>query len=93
MADEFIKGLGLTSVGGLVWLSISAWFNTEGFAGTQLVAAPPDDIGLYVNVLLTIREIALWTAILGALTFWIVIPALREGRRAYEQRQQNSDAE
>lgn len=91
MADEFIKGLGMVASGGLIWLSISAWFTTAGFGGTQLIAAPPEDAGLYVNVLLTVRGIALWTMILGALTFWIVIPAVREGRRAYEQRQQDAE--
>jgi hypothetical protein len=31
-------------------------------------------------------DVLFWFAILGALTFWFVIPAFREARRAYEGR-------
>lgn len=91
MSDEFIKGLGLLTGAGLIWISISAWFNTEGVEGTQLIAPNPDDVGLYADVLISIKDIALWAAILGALTFWFVIPAAREGRRAYERRRGNAE--
>lgn len=91
MADEFIKGLGILTGAGLIWFTVSAWFNTEGFEGTQLIAANPDDVGLYAEILIAIKDVAFWFAILGALTFWVVIPAVREGRRAYEQRQQNAE--
>lgn len=91
MSDEFIKGFGVLTVAGLFWFIVSAWFNTESFGGTQLIAPNPDDVGLYAEVLIAIKDVAFWFAILGALTFWIVIPAAREGRRAYEERRQNAE--
>jgi hypothetical protein len=32
---------------------------------------------------LLVREVSFWFAILGALFFWVVIPAVREAREAY----------
>lgn len=91
MSDEFMKGFGILTSAGLFWFIVSAWFNTESFGGTQLIAPNPDDVGLYADILIGAKDIAFWFAILGALTFWFVIPAVREGRRAYEDRQQSAD--
>lgn len=91
MSDEFIKGFGILTTAGLFWFIVSAWFNTESFGGTQLIAPNPDDVGLYAQILIGIKDVAFWFAILGALTFWVVIPAVREGRRAYEARQENAE--
>lgn len=91
MADEFIKGLGILTGSGLIWFIVSAWFNTESFEGTQMIAPNPDDVGLYADLLITIKDIAFWFAILGALTFWVLIPAVREGRRVYEDRRHDAE--
>ena len=91
MSDEFIKGFGILTTAGLFWFIVSAWFNTESFGGTQLIASNPDDVGLYADILIGIKDVAFWFAILGALTFWVVIPAFREGLRAYEERQCNAE--
>lgn len=91
MADEFIKGLGVFTSAGLIWFTVSAWFNTPSFEETQLIAPSPDDVGLYSDVLIGLRDVAFWFAILGALTFWVAIPAAREGRRVYEDRRRNAD--
>ena len=91
MADEFMKGFGILMGSGLLWCTIASWFNTPGFEDTQLIAPNPDDVGLYADVLIVVKDIAFWFAILGALTFWVLIPAAREGRRAYEDRQKNAE--
>ncbi|MFQ3317988.1 MAG: hypothetical protein ACI8UR_001436 [Natronomonas sp.] len=78
MADEFAKGLGILTGGGLVWLAISAWLTTESFEGTQLIAPPPESVGTYGELALLLRDVTGWFMIFGVLVFWIVIPAFRE---------------
>lgn len=91
MGDEFIKGFGILTSAGLMWLIISAWFYTEGFEETQLIGPGPDSIGIYSTILVGLRDVFFWFAILGALTFWVVIPAARQGWHAYEERRQNAE--
>lgn len=83
MADEFVTGLGILTGAGLVWMTLSGWYTTPHFDGLQLIAPPPESVGLLGEVGLALREVAFWLAILGALTFWVVIPAIREGRAAF----------
>lgn len=92
MADEFIKGLGILTTAGLIWFVVAAWFRTEGFGGTQLIA-PVDEaeLGTYTEPLVLLSDVMIVFAILGAITFWLVIPAVREGRRAYESRRTESE--
>lgn len=78
MADEFAKGLGILTGGGVVWMAISAWLTTEGFGGTQLIEAPPKDPGTYAALALLVRDVTTWFIVFGVLAFWVVIPALRE---------------
>ncbi len=88
MADEFIKGLAILTVSGTVWFTVAAWYRTDGFGGTQLIAPRPDeDLGTYGEALLVIGDIALYFALIGAITFWVLVPAFREGRRAWDERQ------
>ncbi len=91
MGDEFIKGFGILTGAGLLWMIVSAWFNTEGFEGTQLIAEGPGSVGPYSTILVGLRDVLFWFAILGALTFWVVIPAARQGWNAYEDRRQNAE--
>lgn len=86
MADEFIKGLAIMMGAGLPWMVLSGWYTNEGFESTQLFGPPPSSPDFWGAVALTLREGLFWFAIIGALTFWVVIPAFREGRRAYESR-------
>jgi hypothetical protein len=78
MADEFAKGLGILTGGGMIWIAISTWLTTESFAGTQLVAPPPEDPGTYAQLLLTLRDVTAWFMIFGVVAFWILIPAFQE---------------
>ncbi|MEF8808402.1 DUF7314 family protein [Natronomonas sp.] len=78
MADEFAKGLGILASCGMVWIAISTWLTTESFAGTQLIAPPPEDPGTYAELVLVLREVVWWFMIFGVLTFWVLIPAYQE---------------
>jgi hypothetical protein len=80
MADEFAKGLGILTGSGLLWMVLAGWYNTPGFEDAQLTGAAPGNPGLYGDLALTLKEVAFWFAILGALTFWVVVPAFREAR-------------
>lgn len=88
MADEFIKGLGILTGAGIVWFTISAWFNTPSFEGQQLFGPNPDpaDLSVYGEFLIFFKDIMFWFAIIGAVTFWILIPAARIARRRVEDR-------
>jgi hypothetical protein len=84
MADEFIKGLGVLVTAGLGWLTLAGWYRTPGFEDTQLIAPPEiSDPTIYDQIALLTMDVLFWFAILGALTFWVVIPAFREARKAY----------
>lgn len=84
MADEFAKGFGILTGGGLVWFAISAWLTTESFEGTQLIAPPQEGLGTYGEIAIVVRSITIWFVIFGVLTFWVLIPAAREFQ-AYRQ--------
>ena len=87
MADEFIKGLGLLVTAGLGWMTLAGWYRTPGFEDTQLIAPPEvSDPTIYDQIALLTMDVLFWFAILGALTFWIAVPAFREARKAYENR-------
>ncbi|PSP97958.1 hypothetical protein BRC89_09880 [Halobacteriales archaeon QS_4_70_19] len=84
MADEFAKGFGILVTAGLGWMTLAGWYTTPSFEGTQLIGAEPTAATFYDTIALLLKDILFWFAILGALTFWVVIPAVREARRAYE---------
>ena len=88
MSDEFAKGL-VALCGGLFgWLVLSGWYNTESFESTtQLIASSPELDSLYGALALTLREALFWFAIFGAITFWVVIPAAKQARAAWSDRQ------
>lgn len=86
MADEFAKGLGILTGGGLIWMAISAWLTTAGFEGTQLIAAPPSDPGTYGELALLIRDVTSGFIIFGVLAFWILIPSIRQVQQYRESR-------
>lgn len=83
MADEFMKGFAILTGGLLVWLVFAGWYNTPDFYDTQLVGPNPTDPGTYTAIALVLKDAALYFAIFGALTFWVVIPASRRARAYY----------
>ena len=88
MADEFIKGLGIFTGGGLAWLVLASWYRTTSFESTQQLVAPVSDGGmdLYNSLGVALMDIMFWFTLVGALTFWVLIPAGRQARQAYENR-------
>lgn len=91
MSDEFAKGL-IALCGGLFgWMIFSGWYTTESFESTtQLIAERPESVEIYGTLALTLREALFWFAIFGALTFWVLIPAGRQARAAWEDRRSSN---
>lgn len=87
MADEFAKGLGILVTAGLGWLVIAANYNTPSFEGTQLLAPNPDPatLGAYEQLIVNLKDVLFWFAIFGALTFWVIIPAIEQARTALSE--------
>jgi len=84
MADEFAKGFTILISAGLAWMTLAGWYNTPSFEGTQLLAPnPTSGLTVYTQVGLVVKEAMLWFAILGFLTFVVVIPIARKLRDAY----------
>lgn len=86
MADEFAKGLGILTGAGLAWMVLAGWYNNEGFEDTQLFGPNPENVDLYSSIAITLKEALFWFMIIGTLTFWVVIPAIRRGREAMANR-------
>jgi hypothetical protein len=78
MADEFMKGLGLLTGAGLVWMVLAGWYKTPSFAGGQLVTPVSGDLTMYDQLAVILLEGMFWLAIFGAVLFWVGIPLGRE---------------
>ena len=80
MADEFVKGLSILAVGGLGWMILSGWYTTPSFEAAQLIGAPPSNPDVYGQLALALRGALFWFAVIGALTFWVIVPAINRYR-------------
>lgn len=85
MADEFAKGLGILTAAGLGWMTLAGWYRTPEFEGAQLSGPVKESLTFYDQIGVVVMEGLFWFAILGALTFWVVIPAINEIRAAREE--------
>jgi hypothetical protein len=71
---------------GLGWITLAGWYRTPGFEDTQLIAPPElSDPTIYDTVALVAMDALFWFAVLGAVTFWVLIPAAREFRRLLDE--------
>jgi hypothetical protein len=88
MADEFIKGLAIFTGGGLAWMVLASWYRTSSFESTQQLVEPVTVAGtdIYNSLGVALMDVAFWFTLVGALTFWVLIPAGREARKAFENR-------
>jgi hypothetical protein len=82
MADEFAKGFGILTAGGLAWMVLSGWYTTAGFEDTQLVAEIPSNLDTYGQFAIELREALFWFTVLGVVSFWVVLPAVERLREA-----------
>lgn len=85
MADEFVKGFGLLTGAGLVWMVLAGWYRTPGFEDEQLIGEVPAELTAYDQIAVTMMEAMFWLAIFGALVFWIGIPVGREVRNRLQE--------
>ena len=95
MAEEFIKGLGIFTGGGLAWLVLAGWYRTESFESTQQLVAPVSvdlaNTSVFNAIGVTLMDAFFWFTLFGALAFWVLIPAGRQARSALRDR--DADAE
>jgi len=87
MADEFIKGLGIFVTAGLGWMAVAGWYRTPSFEGAQLTGPiPTEGLSVYDQIALFLGEAMFWFAIIGALTFWVLVPLFDEAREVWAER-------
>lgn len=89
MADEFAKGLAVLSGAGMAWLTLAGWYRTPSFEGEgeQLIAPVElSDPTIYDEIGVALMDVMAWFAVFGALTFWVIIPAVEQVREAYANR-------
>jgi hypothetical protein len=90
MADEFVKGLGIFTGAGLLWIVLAGWYRTPSFGSTEQLVAPltvdTANATLLNVVAITLMDVFFWLALLGPLAFWVLIPAGRQARKAVEER-------
>lgn len=83
MADEFVKGLGLLTGAGLIWMVLAGWYRTPSFEGEQLIGSVEASGTVFDQIALITLEVAFWLAIIGAVMFWVVVPALSAARERF----------
>jgi hypothetical protein len=87
MADEFIKGFGILMVGGLAWMTFAGWYRTPSFEGAQLIGEVTiENPTVFDQIGLLLMDAFFWFAILGALTFWVVVPLIGQTRKYLDER-------
>ncbi|MUW15502.1 hypothetical protein GJ633_13340 [Halorubrum sp. CBA1125] len=83
MADEFIKGFALFSIGALGWFTFGGWYRTPSYYEIVQLVNPPEGVNTaYGEIGVLAGEASFWLMIVGALTFWVIVPASRELRDA-----------
>ncbi|SFR41096.1 hypothetical protein SAMN04487947_1094 [Halogeometricum rufum] len=87
MADEFIKGLGIFTAAGLGWMVLAGWYRTSSFETSRQLIEPVTSGGtLFDSIGVLLMDGLFWFALLGALTFWVLIPVFRQTREALRER-------
>lgn len=79
MADEFMKGLGLFTIGALGWFTFAGWYRVPTYSQVaQLTVPASEPNGVYDAVSILAGDVFAFIAIFGVLTFWVLIPVARE---------------
>jgi hypothetical protein len=83
MADEFMKGFALFALGGLGWITFGGWYRTPSYYEVSQLVNPAEGVDtVYAEVGLVAGDVSFWLMILGALTFWVLVPVSREIRQS-----------
>jgi hypothetical protein len=61
---------------------LAGWFNTPSFDSVQLLSPNPENVGALGSLALVLKDALFWFAILGALTFWVILPLIEQTREA-----------
>jgi hypothetical protein len=73
----------------MLWVVLAGWYRTPSFESTQQLVAPltvdPANATLLNVVAITMMDVFFWLALLGPLTFWVLIPAGRQARATVEE--------
>ncbi|WP_144901739.1 DUF7314 family protein [Halobellus captivus] len=91
MADEFIKGLGIFTAAGLGWMILAGWYRTPSFESQEQLVSPVslgDSATMFDTLGVMLMDAFFWFTIIGALTFWVVIPVIRQAREKLQERAQ-----
>jgi hypothetical protein len=81
MADEFAKGLGIATAAGLAWMVLAGWYKTPSFTSNRQMFEPaPETLDVYGQLAIVLHDAMFVFMILGPLTFWVLLPAVREVR-------------
>ncbi|MDG5776463.1 hypothetical protein VB773_07425 [Haloarculaceae archaeon H-GB2-1] len=87
MADEFAKGFGILSGAGLIWMVLAGWYRTPSFEGAQLSGAIlVESPTVYDKIGFFLMDAMFWFAVIGTLTFWVLIPAIERARATLAER-------
>ncbi len=83
MADEFIKGLTLFTLGGLGWITFGGWYRTPSYYEIDQLFAPPQGVeSAYDEIGVLAGDAFLWLMIIGPIVFWVLLPAGRQLRES-----------
>ena len=83
MADEFIKGLTLFTLGGLGWITFGGWYRTPSYYEIDQLVAPPQGVeSAYDEIGVLAGDAFLWLMIIGPIVFWVLLPAGRQLRES-----------
>lgn len=82
MSDEFMKGFAILITGMLGWMVIAGWYNTPSFTEAQFAMEAPTDLQMLDQIALSFKTGLLWFVFLGVLAFWVIIPLVREFKKA-----------
>lgn len=79
MADEFMKGLALLTVGAMGWFTFAGWYRVPAYDQVAQLTVPAAEANtVYDTIAILAGDVFAFLGIFGALAFWVLIPVARE---------------
>jgi hypothetical protein len=78
----------------MAWLTLAGWYRTPEFEGEGVQLVAPVELSnptIYDQIGIALMDVMAWFAVLGALTFWVVIPAVEQTRSAVAERRSDGE--